>query len=972
MSRHFILACATMAIALASAAQGADPSLIGWWKLDEGSGMTAFDSSGNGNHGALQGSATLGAEGILRGAVLLDGDGDYIDCGSSDVFNIRNAVTLAAWVWADPDFGYPDWSGIIMRGGPNIDTFALYYNGPNKQLGFKTTGAPTEWTASAASGAAALFDREWHHVAATYDGQTKTIYLDTAVVTTAGASGQIETSSTGRLLLGAGRDLAVPTHLLVGRLDDARIYSRALSVAELAVVMEGTYEPIAENPSPKDGATDIARDTPLSWTPGEFARTHDVYLGTVFDDVNEASRANPMGVLVSQSQDANTYDPPGLLDIGRTYYWRVDEVNGAPDFAIYKGDTWAFTTEPLGYPIQGVIATTNAPFTEGSEPENTVNGSGLDENDLHSVAAGDMWLGTPAPGETVWIQYEFDRVYKLHELWVWNYNIQFEPVLGFGFKQVLVEYSTDGTDWTSFGEVEFARAPATAGYAHNTAVDLAGVAARFVRLTPVSGWGMMGQYGLSEVRFFYIPVQARQPQPADGATDVNPNVALSWRAGREAASHDLYFGSDEAAVAEGIATIGTVGQPTYDPGPLSFGTTYYWRVDEVNEAATPAVWAGPMWSFSTQEYVVIDDFENYTDNLDAGEGIFQTWIDGWENGTGSVVGHLDAPFAERTVVHGGKQSMPLAYDNQASPWYSETSRTFDTAQDWTTNGADTLVLYVRGSAPAFFETSAGEIIMSAVGTDIWNNSDQFRYAYKSLSGNGSVTVRVDSLARSNEWAKAGVMIRETLEGGSQHAFVAITPDHGVSFQRRPVAGQASANTDASGIVTPYWLKLTRTGNVFAAQTSADGATWADIVVSPALEITMAGNVYIGLAVTSHDAAISTVAQFSNISTTGTVSGQWQTAGIGATQPEGNTPQPLYAAVEDADGSIAVAANPDTAATARPDWQQWRIPFSAFGGVNLSRVETMMIGVGDRNSPAAGGTGLIYVDDIQYGHPFDAE
>ncbi len=157
------------------------------------------------------------------------------------------------------------------------------------------------------------------------------------------------------------------------------------------------------------------------------------------------------------------------------------------------------------------------------------------------------------------------------------------------------------------------------------------------------------------------------------------------------------------------------------------------------------------------------------------------------------------------------------------------------------------------------------------------------------------------------------MIRETLEGGSQHAFVAITPDHGVSFQRRPVAGQASANTDASGIVTPYWLKLTRTGNVFAAQTSADGATWADIVVSPALEITMAGNVYIGLAVTSHDAAISTVAQFSNISTTGTVSGQWQTAGIGATHPQGNTPQPLNVAVEDADGSIAVAANPDTAA-----------------------------------------------------------
>ncbi len=972
MSRHLILACVVTAMALASVVQAADPSLIGWWRLDEGSGTTAFDSSGNGNHGALQGSAMLDAEGILRGAVLLDGDGDYIDCGSSDVFNIRSAVTLAAWVWADPDFGYPDWSGIIMRGGPNIDTFALYYNGPNKQLGFKTTGAPTEWTASAANGAAALFDREWHHVAATYDGQTKTIYLDTAVVTTASASGQIETSSTGRLLLGAGRDLALPTHLLVGRLDDARIYSRALSVAELAVVMEGTYEPIAENPNPADGATDVIRDTLLNWTPGEFARTHDVYLGTVFDDVNEASRANPMGVFVSQSQDANTYDPPGLLDIGRTYYWRVDEVNGAPDFAIYKGDTWTFTTEPLGYPIQGVIASTNAAFTEGSGPENTVNGSGLDENDQHSVAAGDMWLATPAPGESVWIQYEFDRVYKLHELWVWNYNIQFEPVLGFGFKQVAVEYSADGSDWTSFGEVEFARAPATAAYAHNTAVDLAGIAARFVRLTPVSGWGMMGQYGLSEVRFFYVPVQARQPQPADGATDVNPNVALRWRAGREAASHDLYFGTDEAAVADGTALIGTVGQATYDGGALSFGTTYYWRVNEVNEAATPAVWAGPLWSFSTQEYVVIDDFERYTDDLDAGEGIFQTWIDGWENGTGSFVGHSDAPFAERTIVHGGKQSMPLAYDNQASPWYSETSRTFETAQDWTVNGADTLVLYVRGSAPAFFETPAGEIIMSAIGTDIWNTTDQFRYAYKSLSGNGSIAVRVDSLVRSNEWAKAGVMIRETLEGGSKHAFIAITPDHGISFQRRPVGGQASANTDASGIATPYWLKLTRTGNVFAAQRSADGATWSDITVSPALEIAMASNVHIGLAVTSHDAAISTVAQFSNISTTGTVSGQWQTAGIGATQPEGNAPEPLYVAVEDASGKAAVVTSPDAAATARPDWEQWRIPLGAFNGVDLSRVETMTIGIGDHDNPAAGGAGLIYVDDIQYGHPFDAE
>ncbi len=971
MFRQLVLMLAVLAVGLTGVVNAADPSLVGWWKLDDGSGTTAVDSSGNGNHGTLQDTATFEAQGYLRGAVRLDGDGDYIDCGSSNVFNVGNAVTLAAWVWADPDFSYPDWSGIIMRGGPNIDTFALYYNGPNQQLGFKTTGAPTEWTATATNGASALFDREWHHVAATYDGQTKTIYLDASVVVTASASGQIE-SSNGRLLLGAGRDVTPITHLLVGMIDDARVYNRALSVAELAGVMEGTYEPIAENPSPADGATDRLRDVSLSWTPGELAKTHDIYFGTVFEDVNEASRSNPMGVLVSQGQDANTYDPPGLLDVGQTYYWRVDEVNGAPDFAIYKGDTWTFSTEPLGYPIQGVIATSNVAFSEGAGPENTINGSGLNDNDGHSVAAGDMWLATPAAGETTWIQYEFDQVYKLHELWVWNYNIQFEPVLGFGLKQVLVEYSTDGVDWTALGEVEFARGSAAPDYAHNTTVDLSGVSARFVRLTPVSGWGMMGQYGLSEVRFFFIPVQAREPHPADGATEVNPNVILQWRAGREAASHDLYFSDDETALADGTALIDSVEQTEYDLGALDFGTTYFWRVDEANEAEVPALWTGSLWSFSTQEYVVIDDFEAYTDDLDAGEAIFQTWIDGWENGTRSFVGYADAPFAEQTIVHGGDQSMPLSYDNQESPWYSEATRTFETAQDWTINGADTLVVYVQGSAPKFFESPDGGIIMSAIGTDIWGDSDQFHYAYKRLSGNGSITARVESIANSNAWAKAGVMIRESLDAGSTHAFVAVTPANGISFQRRPVADTTSYNTDASGLAAPYWVKLTRSGNTFTAQRSEDGVAWVDITATTPVSIPMSTDVYIGLAVTSHDAAISTVADFSNISTTGAVTGQWQTADIGATQPEGNAPEPLYVGIEDSAGRVAIVAHPDAAATARPEWQEWRIPLSSFAGVSLANVETLMIGVGNPESPTAGGAGLIFIDDVQFGHPSDAE
>ncbi len=147
---------------------------------------------------------------------------------------------------------------------------------------------------------------------------------------------------------------------------------------------------------------------------------------------------------------------------------------------------------------------------------------------------------------------------------------------------------------------------------------------------------------------------------------------------------------------------------------------------------------GDVWSFTTQEYAAVDDFESYNDQDHC---IFDTWIDGYTNGlSGSIVGYMQAPFAERTVVHGGKQSMPFEYNNVKSPYYSEAARTFDTPQNWTTNGADTLALYFRSQAVSLVDNGNNAYTMSASGTDIWNNGDQFRFAYKQLNGNGSITV----------------------------------------------------------------------------------------------------------------------------------------------------------------------------------------------------------------------------------------
>ena len=190
---------------------------------------------------------------------------------------------------------------------------------------------------------------------------------------------------------------------------------------------------------------------------------------------------------------------------------------------------------------------------------------------------------------------------------------------------------------------EFARGTGEATYAHNTIILFGGVFAKYVRLTINTTWGGIPQSGLSEVRFFSIPVQAREPVPADAATGVDLDAMLSWRPGREAASHRVYFGKDRDAVAKGTAPATTVADFSLTPAALAFGTTYYWHVDEVNNARTPAVYEGSVWSFATQEYGVVDDFESYTD--DEGSRIYEAWVDGYGTTTnGSQVGYAESAF----------------------------------------------------------------------------------------------------------------------------------------------------------------------------------------------------------------------------------------------------------------------------------------------------------------------------------------
>ena len=175
---------------------------------------------------------------------------------------------------------------------------------------------------------------------------------------------------------------------------------------------------------------------------------------------------------------------------------------------------------------------------------------------------------------------------------------------------------------------QFAQAPGSTSYTANTVVDFGAALAKFVKLTVNTGYGMLPQYGLSEVRFLYIPTQAREPQPATGATTDAANVTLRWRAGREAAAHQVYLGTD----AQALALVVTTPDSRYSANALDYDTTYYWQIIEVNEAETPVTHTGDIWSFTTPPYGTVDDFEQYNDNC---QRIFFAW--NFDAGSGAQV-----------------------------------------------------------------------------------------------------------------------------------------------------------------------------------------------------------------------------------------------------------------------------------------------------------------------------------------------
>ena len=471
--------------------------------------------------------------------------------------------------------------------------------------------------------------------------------------------------------------------------------------------------------------------------------------------------------------------------------------------------------------------------------------------------------------------------------------------------------------------------------------------------------------------------KAALPKPAHQETDVPRETVLSWMPGDRADTHNVYFGTNfddvnEASIAhwQKALILQNHEGTTYDPpGLLDFNTTYYWRIDEVNAPPDSGVTKGEVWSFTTANFVVVDDFESYTDDDAAGDAIWQSWIDGFgvaENG--AQAGYVLPPYAEQAIIHGGVQSMPLFYDNDLK--YSEAKKVLDSPRDWTADGVVDMSLWFRGNRAyvgSFERATAGRYSMTGSGADIWGGSDEFHFAFKEVSGAAKITAKVTSLENTDPFAKAGVMIRDTLDPDSANVAVFITPENGVRFQYRSTAGGVTERYFAEGVTAPQWVRLERTtGGLVRAYYSQNGTAWNrfDLV-----QVAMSAPLYVGLAVTSHNAELACKAGFSDISFPDTtVDPAWTDQDIGILS---NRAEPLYVAVSNSGGAPATVYHENPDAVQIDTWTEWVIPLQVFAdlGTDLTDVDSIAIGLGTKgDTTSSGGSGTMYFDDIRLYRP----
>jgi hypothetical protein len=454
---------------------------------------------------------------------------------------------------------------------------------------------------------------------------------------------------------------------------------------------------VAWKARPADGQQNVLPDVRLNWEAGigTVPLKHALYFGESFDEVNGRTVAVSKGTF-----EAPGY-APGTLQADTRYYWCVDEVE--PTGKVRSGSVWSFMTVAAGpgkilrewwFDISGtaVASLTGSAKYRGEpdgwefvslmqNPPNWAEQYGVRLRGWLFIKETGNYIFTVAAVDEGQVRLSPDED-PAHAVTIANTaaQAQSQPQKLEAGKRYYIEALMKNETIDDNLTVSW-QGPGIANQV---------VSADYVGATP------------------FVSVRAYQADPAADAKDTRQSLVLTWKAGEKAKQHDVYFGADRDAVAKATTASAGIYQgrqaldvTTFDPGILEWGKTYFWRVDEVNPNDAESPWIGQVWSFTTANFLIVDDFESYTDH--AGEEIWSTWIDGFADNfqsSGSTVGidpAVNGTFGETSIVHSGKQSLPLSYDNSKAPFFSEARLDFAPLADWTVNGLTNLTLYFYGT-----------------------------------------------------------------------------------------------------------------------------------------------------------------------------------------------------------------------------------------------------------------------------------
>lgn len=733
----------------------AEPAgLIGWWKMNDGSGTTAVDSSGSGANGTITGG-TWGS-GKRSGALVFDGN-DKVACGTGASLDGTTPFSVSAWVKIPATHAAV--AVVIQQRGPS-DASTNGYNG-QYQLRVNADGKPSFWVYGNSANqfdfaaSTSIHDNQWHHLLAVRDGAEGRLYIDGALA--GSATGTIR-SLVSNISVNLGCDSRDNNRFLSGSLDEVRIYNRALSGDEIQSLLNRAPAFIAD---PVIGAA-ASEAVAYSGSLGGAASDYDSAAGETFT----FSKLGGPSWLTVASNGALSGTPLNADSGPNSFSVRVTDAAGTTDDAtleITVGPPPAGQdTDADGYADQLELALGTDPYSSGSQPGTLYSGlkSWWRLNESSGTSAADV-SGNQKPGTASGATWAAGKD---------GNALQFDgtnDTVFVGNGAAL----TGTTDFTLGAWVKV-----------NPGSPLGTV----IQQREPGASGFIGEYMLTvnangTVNFFLYGSGGYQFDLTSAAT-VNDGQWHYLSAVRSGANGYLLIDGTQAATGSG--TVQSLN---------ALAVTIGYDHRDTNKHFTG----------------LIDDVRVYSRALSAGEVL-------------SIVGSLALP----------------------SGW---------SQQDIGSTG-------VAGSATH----TAGSYTLNGSGADIWGTADAFHYAWQSLSGNGEITARIASVENTDVWAKAGVMIRESLTAGSAHASIFVSPGSGVSFQRRTATSGTSASTTTPGITAPRWVKIARSGNTLTASHSADGTSWTTLGSGT---IPMASTIYIGLAVTSHANTTDCTAVFDNVTVT---------------------------------------------------------------------------------------------------------